>query len=180
MRKVDRSKVPVPPCLQNLSIIASSHLLDYSKISNGIYGHADVKLSLQSLYYDKCYICECDVSAGKFHVEHYLPKKHFPQFGYTWNNLHKSCEGCNQAKENSNFFCVDATGNYTDVKLLDPASSSYNVSEYLIFDLESVARPAGIGSDPVILQKADNTISKRNVFIKLRKGTKISAKPASH
>lgn len=158
MRQVDRSKVPTPACLQNLTPVAKSHLSNHTKISNYIYAHQDVKNSLQLLYHDKCYICECDVSSGRFDVEHYLPKKHFPQFGYTWENLHKSCGGCNLAKEQDSFFFFDANGKRVDVKLLDPSSTSYNIRDYVTFDIDSCAQSAGIGTDATVLQKAQNTI----------------------
>jgi 5-methylcytosine-specific restriction endonuclease McrA len=104
MNKVDRADVPIPDRLLNLTSVNQQHLSDYKKISNSVYAHNDVKISLQMLYSDKCYICEKDISSGEYDVEHYLPKKHFPHLGYTWENLHKACEGCNLAKEHDNFF----------------------------------------------------------------------------
>lgn len=164
MRKVDRSNVPIPNCLINLSVAAQSHLLNYKKISGAIYAHADVIHSLALLYFDKCYICERDVSSGRYDVEHYLPKKHFPNLGYTWSNLHKACSGCNLAKENKNFFFYNEMGNCIDAKLLDPASVDYNISDYLSFDINSCAQSPNIGTDPILLQKANNTILYLNGF----------------
>jgi uncharacterized protein (TIGR02646 family) len=94
MRNVDRASVPTPNNLQNLTVINQGHLANSNSISTAVYGHKNVKASLQRLYHDKCYVCECDVSAGRYVVEHYLPKQHFPNLGYTWTNLHKACNQC--------------------------------------------------------------------------------------
>lgn len=80
MRKVDRSSVPFPNRLlqQNLTEDNLAHLENYKQINSSIYSHQDVKNSLKMLYFDKCYICEGDISSGDYDVEHYLPKRHFP------------------------------------------------------------------------------------------------------
>ncbi|MGL4795572.1 MAG: hypothetical protein ACRC23_17930 [Aeromonas jandaei] len=158
MRDVDRSFVPVPERLQKLTADNLRHLNDYKKISNSIYAHDDVKRSLQLLYHDKCYICECDLGTGSYNVEHYLPKQHFPSLGYTWENLHKSCEGCNLAKESDDFFFKDANGKIYDIKLLDPSSNQYRASDYITFDSNSKAILNTIGKDAHIINKAQNTI----------------------
>ncbi|EHA1079635.1 hypothetical protein I8Y06_000411 [Photobacterium damselae] len=158
MRKVDRASVPFPNRLQNLTDDNLAHLEDYKQISGSIYGHQDVKDSLQMLYFEKCYICEGDISSCDYDVEHYLPKKHFPQLGYTWQNLHKACAGCNLAKENKNFFVTDEEGNVTDIKLLDPSSEDYDVADYICFDIDSKAELASQGTNPIVIMKAQNTV----------------------
>ncbi|ABX50070.1 hypothetical protein Sbal195_2904 [Shewanella baltica OS195] len=160
MRKVDRASVPFPNRLlqQNMTAENLSHLANYKQINNSIYGHQDVKNNLQMLYFDKCYICEGDISSGDYDVEHYLPKKHFPQLGYTWENLHKACSGCNLAKEHKSFFVTDDKGNVTDIKLLDPSSVVYNIAEYICFNIDSKAERVIIGENPIAITKAINTI----------------------
>ncbi|MBE4398809.1 hypothetical protein HJ025_18905 [Vibrio parahaemolyticus] len=160
MRKVDRSSVPFPNRLlqQNLTEDNLAHLENYKQISGSIYGHQDVKNSLKMLYFDKCYICEGDISSGDYDVEHYLPKRYFPQLGYTWQNLHKACTGCNLAKENKNFFVTDEEGNVTDIKLLDPSSLEYDIADYICFTIDSKAERVDIGQNPIVITKAINTI----------------------
>ncbi len=161
MRKVNRQLISCPARLQNISAENLLHLQDHSKILSSIYAHDDVKNSLKQLYFDKCYICECDVSDGKFAVDHYKPKKQFPGLGYTWENLHKICEKCNLAKEKKIFFFVH-NNSITDIKLLDPSSSVYNIDDYLKYNVNSLAESANIGNDPIILEKSRVTIDYLN------------------
>lgn len=161
MRRVIRGDVTYPARLQRLSAENLTHLNDHTKILSSIYAHEDVKNSLKELYFNKCYICECDVSNGKFSVEHYKPKKEFSQLGYTWSNLHKVCEKCNLAKEKKAFFFME-NDIITDVKLLDPSSENYDINEYLRYNLDSMAEAVDIGSDPLIIQKARQTIDYLN------------------
>lgn len=161
MRQVDRSSVNAPHNLINLTQANIRQLQNHTTISGAVYRHQNVQDSLQELYFDKCYICECDVSDG-YKVEHYLPKQFFPQLGYEWSNLHKSCEGCNLAKEHNDFFIRDATGNVVDIKLLDPSNPGYVISDYMRFNINSEAELVSIGTDPVLIEKAKNTIKYLN------------------
>ncbi|PMO72444.1 HNH endonuclease [Vibrio splendidus] len=173
MRKVDRTTVSYPNKLQNLTPVNLGHLRDHTKISGDVYGHADVLDSLNELYFDKCYICESDVSSGEFNVEHYLPKKHFPHLGYSWENLHKACEGCNLAKESKDFFIYDSNSICVDIKLLDPSSTVYNVYDYIRFNIDSVAESVPIGTDADIKLKASNTIKYLNGKYKSEYGKEL-------
>lgn len=157
MRSVYRASAPDPNNLNNLSAVVLAHLSNYKRIDSAVYGHNDVKNSLKILYFDKCYICEGDVSAG-FDVEHYLPKKNFPSLGYTWSNLHKVCGGCNLAKERKEFLIYDASDRVVDVNLLDPSSVNYKVEDYVEFNINSCAQIRAVGSDPAIVSKAQNTV----------------------
>lgn len=163
MRQVNRSLVTFPERLktQNITEVNQTQLLDHNTISGDVYRHEDVKDSLKDLYFEKCYICDCDVT-GNFEVEHYLPKKHFPQLGYTWSNLHKSCEGCNLAKEDKRFFVKNVHGIVTDINLLDPSDDSYRIADYMRFNITAEAELVKIGNDPRIINKTKNTIKYLN------------------
>lgn len=161
MRQVDRSSVNVPNNLNNLTEANIQQLQSHKTVSGAVYRHQNVKDSLNELYFDKCYICECDVSDG-YKVEHYLPKQFFPQLGYTWSNLHKSCEGCNLAKEHNDFFIKDADNNVVDIKLLDPSNPGYVISDYMRFNINSEAELVQIGTEPVLIEKAKNTVKYLN------------------
>lgn len=156
MRKVIRAQIAIPNNLANLTDIQKTHLLDHTKISSSIYRHINVIDRLTELYYDKCYICECDVS-NAFEVEHYKPKKEFPELGYTWGNLHKSCRPCNLAKEANNYKLKDSTGKVIDILLLDPSDASYNIEDYIYYDINAKVQATGMGTDPLIIKKAKET-----------------------
>lgn len=169
MLKVDRSSVPVPMNLQNLTPDQLSHLTNYNKISNSVYGHDNVKLSLQKLYGDKCYICECRVG-DSYDVEHFLPKKHFLSLAYTWDNLHKSCTQCNLAKESNPFLVKDLNDpkKVIDILLLDPSSTSYNIYDYISSDINGKVVLKDNGTDITVKQKAEVVADYLNG--KLKKG----------
>ncbi|MBO4149830.1 hypothetical protein LCD46_00335 [Enterobacter ludwigii] len=161
MRKVNRDSVIFPARLQNLTAENLAHLNNYEQISNSIYAHNDVKQSLGDLYFDKCYICECDVSDEKYDVEHYKPKKLFPHLAYEWSNLHKVCDKCNLAKEKKEFFIYN-NGAVVDINLLDPSSNEYDINEYIRYNVIGLAEIVNIGNNLVVIGKARKTIEYLN------------------
>jgi len=174
MRHVDRTLVNHPNNLLNLTAEQKAHLTDHKKIRSDIYAHENVKQALKSIYHEKCYICECHVG-DNYAVEHYLPKQHFSHLGYTWENLHKVCNQCNLAKESDLFFIKDLSNNITDILLLDPSNISYNISDYLSFNLDGEAILVNYGTDQSICRKAEHTVNYLNGNLKKSQG-----KPFEH
>lgn len=73
-----------------------------------IYGCADVKDKLKTDQYNKCAYCESKLTGDYATVEHYRPKTEYLSedgtkklgyywLAYDWNNLHCSCDICNNA-----------------------------------------------------------------------------------
>lgn len=158
MRKVNRGEVPIPNRLNELTDVNRKQLESHTTVSQSVYAHNDVKRSLNLLYFNKCYICENDVSVERYNVEHFLPKKHFPHLGYDWTNLHKACEGCNLAKEKKELLIKDEEGNIVDISLLDPSSEEYSVSDYITFDHNGIAKTKDDAGDPALFGKASSTV----------------------
>ena len=81
---------------------------DAHQVDDGVYAHAEVRKSLEKLFFDKCAYCEWKPTGGSdWDVEHYRPKgrvyenEHHPGYYwlvYTWNNLFLSCTHCNQKR----------------------------------------------------------------------------------
>ena len=158
LRQVSRSQVPTPNRLNNLTENNVIQLQSHSNISQAVYAHNDVKRSLNLLYFDKCYICENDISVGRYNVEHFLPKRHFPHLGYSWSNLHKACEGCNLAKEKKELLIRNEAGDVVDISLLDPSSEAYSISDYITFDHQGKAQRKDTGTDVEVVNKALSTV----------------------
>jgi uncharacterized protein (TIGR02646 family) len=93
------------------------------KFLASVYGHSDVRSSLESAQHGKC--CYCEVKIPKpyapMHVEHYRPKgysqqsskavKNYPGYywlAYDWDNLFLSCQFCNSSNKR-NFFPLSQT-----------------------------------------------------------------------
>ncbi|MDO7480727.1 hypothetical protein Q5X66_15525, partial [Acinetobacter baumannii] len=174
MRQIDRTLVNHPYNLLNLTAEQMAHLTNHKNIRSAIYAHENVKQALKSIYHEKCYICECYVG-DNYAVEHYLPKQYFSHLGYTWDNLHKVCDQCNLAKESDQFFIKDQSDNIVDILLLDPSNPSYNISDYLSFNLDGEAILVSYGVDQSIRRKAEHTVNYLNGNLR-----KAQGKPFEH
>ena len=100
MRNVTRPEEP--KSLQKNSAKWTRELLRQRKSRQKLtyrYGKKDVKARLKKMYSRLCCYCESNTeTAGYGHIEHRLPKEHFPEKTYEWDNLHWSCWRCNQVK----------------------------------------------------------------------------------
>ena len=65
------------------------------------YDGEDVKALLAKDHYDKCYICERQLTTD-FQVEHLHSQEHYPEEKYKWDNLFFACSQCN-GKKSANF-----------------------------------------------------------------------------
>jgi uncharacterized protein (TIGR02646 family) len=115
--------VPVPPILSDAGIAERDALCKAFKkgekdfpFNDQIYGHAEVKSSLQRIQDGKCCFCEAKILHISYgDVEHYRPKAGWTQsneklnkpgyywLAYDWDNLLLSCQICNQ-RHKKNFF----------------------------------------------------------------------------
>lgn len=59
-----------------------------------------IRKKLLEMTHNKCSYCECLVGPGKkeMHIDHYYPKKLYPDLVVEWNNLFPSCPHCNKSK----------------------------------------------------------------------------------
>ena len=65
------------------------------------YDGEDLKALLAKDHYDKCYICERQLTTD-FQVEHLHSQEHYPDEKYNWENLFFVCSYCN-GKKSANF-----------------------------------------------------------------------------
>ena len=65
------------------------------------YDGEDVKALLAKDHYDKCYICERQLTTD-FQVEHLHSQEHYPDEKYNWDNLFFACSYCN-GRKSANF-----------------------------------------------------------------------------
>lgn len=62
------------------------------------YSHEAVKIPLFNCNHQKCSYCEGIPSGSKLRVDHFFPKKLYPELTLDWDNLLPSCENCNRHK----------------------------------------------------------------------------------
>lgn len=63
------------------------------------YRNPKIREALETMFHGKCAYCESKISHISFgNIEHYRPKRLFPQRAFLWRNLLLACERCNNAK----------------------------------------------------------------------------------
>ncbi|MDP3495169.1 MAG: retron system putative HNH endonuclease, partial [Hyphomonadaceae bacterium] len=63
------------------------------------YRHPQVRAAVRQETNKKCAYCEIKMEAGSFaHIEHIMPKSHFPERAFDWQNLTNGCPACNGNK----------------------------------------------------------------------------------
>lgn len=109
MIKVKRSKIP--KSLQGNADRWTKELLEQIKLKGGFskvtatykerYKQEDIKESLERMYNGKCCYCETIIGVASYEqIEHLRPKSiaKFHHLCFDWNNLHWSCQICNNNK----------------------------------------------------------------------------------
>ncbi|MCB9136072.1 MAG: hypothetical protein H6636_11635 [Anaerolineales bacterium] len=73
-----------------------------------VYGHIQVRMALEALFYNKCAYCESEIRNDEWDIEHYRPKGRVAEradhpgyfwLAYQWTNLYPSCKFCNQHRK---------------------------------------------------------------------------------
>jgi uncharacterized protein (TIGR02646 family) len=161
-----------------------------------IYGAADVKQHLETIFHHKCAFCECSIRLGAhYDVEHFRPKKIYYWLGYEWTSLLISCHKCNRDHKGSKFPLfkeqnriqtppIDATGhlNKADCHILSTVLSNEeplllhpaldDPKNHLNFlksgEVEGLT-PKGIESIQVYgLNREELVIHRKNIIAKIR------------
>lgn len=66
------------------------------------YNNSEIKDALKKETNGKCMYCESKIEAVSYaHIEHYRPKKLYPQKTFDWDNLGLGCQICNMNKSDS-------------------------------------------------------------------------------
>lgn len=143
MRKLDRSSVPVPACLQNVP-------------AGRRFGHLgrpeknEIRDALQAIQVARCAYCErrTATDSGDGHIEHFRCQADHPHLDLDWSNLFWSCNDettCGKFKDG----CVRAGGprvKFDPDDLIDPATEEPD--DFLLFVTDgSVQVRDGLGDD---------------------------------
>lgn len=128
MRKLDRTSVQVPACLQNVP--AGRRYADLSGAEKN-----EIRNALQAMQVARCAYCErrTATDARDGHIEHFRCQADYEQLDQTWANLFWSCndEGsCGKFKDG----CVRAGGprvKFDPNDLIDPGND--DADDFLLF-----------------------------------------------
>jgi len=99
---------------------------------NSKYGHPQIKESLSSMSYHKCFYCERKLMGVPGEIDHYIevsdPKGRV--LAFKWDNLYLACVNCNNKLPNSTIPVTEA---------LDPCKNTNDeIEEHLIFEAEII------------------------------------------
>ncbi len=84
------------------------------------YNKAYVRNTLKEMFHDKCAYCESKITHVTYpHIEHYRPKKKYPQYTFEWQNLLLACSICNGSAHKGDKFPLK-DGNVDKPLLLNP------------------------------------------------------------
>lgn len=59
------------------------------------YGHKDIRGTLNSCFFKKCFYCESKLTGAFREIDHYIEVSIDQSKAYDWNNLYLSCSNCN-------------------------------------------------------------------------------------
>ena len=97
------------------------------------YDGEDVKALLAKDHYDKCYICERQLTTD-FQVEHLHSQEHYPDEKYNWENLFFVCSYCN-GKKSANFDgIVNPTKEAIEEKIVQKLNYRDNKADFITND----------------------------------------------
>ena len=121
MIKIERLSKP-----DQLTDIVQKNLLKEFKRDEkkAVWNKKYIKKQLLEMSHGKCCYCECKIGSGtsEMHVDHFKPKKVYPELVVEWENLLPSCSYCNKKKSDHD------TGKKP---IIDPTKD--NPKEYLYF-----------------------------------------------
>ncbi|WP_315015749.1 HNH endonuclease [Capnocytophaga leadbetteri] len=97
------------------------------------YDGEDVKALLARDHYDKCYICERQLTTD-FQVEHLHSQEHYPDEKYNWENLFFACSYCNGRKSDKFDDIVNPTKEAIEEKIVQKLNYRDNKADFITND----------------------------------------------
>ena len=111
------------------------------------YGHSEVKKLLFSCSYNKCAYCEIKPEGSRLQIDHFFPKKKYPNDRLSWDNLLPSCTICNTEKKRTHDTILEPIINPTRI----------NPEEYFEYDNGWII-PSNDCVDPELAERTRNVL----------------------
>lgn len=109
------------------------------------YGHEDIRITLRSMSFHKCFYCERQLSEREDEVEHYIEVAERPDLAFDWNNLCLSCTDCNSKKRSNVQIPV--------IDCVHPCDPAEHPADHLAFADEYIRPKAGSRKGAKTIQK---------------------------
>lgn len=103
------------------------------------YRHKEIKETLCAMFHGKCAYCESKITYVDYgHIEHYHPKRKFPELAFEWSNMLLACGVCNgSGRKGEHFPEEDQNG-----PLVNPCDE--DPSQHFSFYYEPACRIASV------------------------------------
>ncbi|MBN6774218.1 TIGR02646 family protein [Pseudomonas granadensis] len=113
---------------------------DAIKLAEAKYRQKEIQKALKKMHFGKCAFCESYISHVSYpHIEHFKPKKIFPEKLVQWSNLLWACGVCNGASyKGDNFPTAAEDGPLVNPTLEDPR-------DFLTFTFDETTNLAVVG-----------------------------------
>lgn len=96
---------------QNYSLQPTSDNKKKQERAETKYRHKDIKDAVIEMFKGKCAYCESKITHVDYgHIEHFRPKKKYPQLCFDWNNMLLACGVCNGREYKGENFPLETEG----------------------------------------------------------------------
>lgn len=134
-------KLNRPPKPKELTSDMENELIQKFKEKNAnVWNQGLIKKALLQMSNNKCCYCECNISEESkyMEVEHFYPKKYYPDLVVNWDNLLPSCKRCNGNKG-------EHDPNHEEI--INPSTT--NPKEHLMMKLYRLKGKTNIGDNTI-------------------------------
>lgn len=108
---------------------------DKTRPDSSKYAHKEIKETLYTMSYGKCFYCESKLTGANKEVDHFIEVAIKPDMAYDWGNLYLACSNCN---DKMNHRAIDVTA------ALDPCrDSDEEIQHNITFVDEQISTVAG-------------------------------------
>lgn len=122
------------------------------------HGKDGIRARLRMMTQQRCAFCDGPVGVeSKETVEHFRPKRHFPQLAYDWSNLFPACDVCQEK------------GDKFDEALLKPDEDGYEFNRYFIKNYDTGEIEVNTFASPDEQNRAEVTLTLYRLNTSLRK-----------
>ena len=126
-----------PSILEEKEEIWRKNFVDSSKKrpDNSKYAHAQIRDTLNSMSFHKCFYCERRLKGVAQEIDHFIEVAERRDLAYDWDNLYLACDNCNNKLPNRTISTTDA---------LDPCRDTDEIiEECLTFEKGSIQAKSG-------------------------------------
>ncbi len=118
---------------------------DKKRPDNSKYAHTQIRDTLNSMSFHKCFYCERKLKGVAQEIDHFIEVAERRDLAYDWDNLYLACDNCNNKLPNRSISVTDA---------LDPCrDEDEKIQDHLTFEKETIRAKNGSTIGLITIQK---------------------------